>query len=118
MWVRVAGRYGTSAVTTTAPFTYVAPPAVTSVATTSGPTSGGTSITVRGSNFRAVTAVTGYAVLQNFPSYHPWLPWVLLAPQVTGFVRNPDLSIVSCSWRRKSGTPLTSVGTSAVTVIP
>ena len=41
-----------------AAFTYVAAPTVTKVAPTSGPTGGGTTVTVTGTNFTTVTAVT------------------------------------------------------------
>jgi 4-amino-4-deoxy-L-arabinose transferase-like glycosyltransferase len=48
----------------------------------------------------AVTAVTGYAVLQNFPRYHPWLPWVLLAAVVALLVW---LVRVDAPWTRRPG---------------
>ena len=48
----------------------------------------------------AVTAATGYAVLQNFPNYHPWLPWVLLAAVVALLVW---LVRVDAPWTRRPG---------------
>jgi hypothetical protein len=43
-------------------FTYVAPPAVSSVSPSSGPTAGGTSVTITGTNFTGATAVKFGAV--------------------------------------------------------
>ncbi|MBE2285889.1 MAG: IPT/TIG domain-containing protein [Prosthecobacter sp.] len=62
-----AGTAGTASVVVTTPsgsnsvnslFTYVAPPTVTSIAPASGPTSGGTSVTITGTNFTGATGVT------------------------------------------------------------
>ena len=39
-------------------YTYVAPPTVTAIAPTSGPTQGGTAVTITGTNFTGATAVT------------------------------------------------------------
>jgi hypothetical protein len=39
-------------------YTYVAPPTVTSIAPNSGPTQGGTAVTITGTNFTSATAVT------------------------------------------------------------
>jgi hypothetical protein len=44
--------------TATAGFLYIVPPAITSVTPASGPAAGGTSLTIRGSNFTAGAAVT------------------------------------------------------------
>ncbi|HEX3336094.1 MAG TPA: IPT/TIG domain-containing protein, partial [Jatrophihabitans sp.] len=55
--VRVFTTHGNSSATG-AYFTYVAAPTVTSTTPTSGPTAGGTLITLHGTNFRQVTRVT------------------------------------------------------------
>ncbi|MDR7224981.1 IPT/TIG domain-containing protein [Aminobacter aminovorans] len=54
--VRTVG--GTSATSAADQFTYVAPPTVTSITPTSGPASGGTFITITGTNFSSATAVS------------------------------------------------------------
>jgi 4-amino-4-deoxy-L-arabinose transferase-like glycosyltransferase len=46
------------------------------------------------------TAVTGYAVLQHLPHYHPWLRWVLVAALVVLLVW---LARVDAPWTRRSG---------------
>nr|WP_270887928.1 IPT/TIG domain-containing protein [Pedococcus sp. 5OH_020] len=55
--VRVSGAYGTSPAVAADVFTFFTPPRVTAVAPTSGPTGGGTRVTVTGTGFRRVTAV-------------------------------------------------------------
>ncbi|NEW99898.1 transporter [Rhodopseudomonas sp. BR0G17] len=45
-------------VTSTGGFTYVSPPAVTGVSPTSGPATGGTSVTITGTNFSGATSVS------------------------------------------------------------
>ena len=55
--VTVTTKYGGSTARVTA-FTYVAPPTVTSVTPTSGPSTGGTSVTILGTGFTTVTGVT------------------------------------------------------------
>jgi hypothetical protein len=48
-------------------FTYVAPPTVNSISPTSGPTAGGTSVTITGTNFTGATGVTfGGAAATSF----------------------------------------------------
>lgn len=54
--VAVTGPGGTA--TDAGGFTYVAPPTITSVAPASGPTGGGTTVTVEGTNLSAATSVT------------------------------------------------------------
>ena len=54
--VNTAG--GTSATSASDSFTYVAPPTVSSIAPISGPATGGTLVTITGSNFSSATAVT------------------------------------------------------------
>ncbi|KAF1056971.1 MAG: hypothetical protein GAK34_00041 [Delftia tsuruhatensis] len=49
---------GTSATSAADQFTYVPAPTVTSISPTSGPTSGGTTVTITGTNFSGATAVT------------------------------------------------------------
>ena len=49
---------GTSATSAADQFTYVSAPTVTSISPTSGPTSGGTTVTITGTNFSGTTAVT------------------------------------------------------------
>jgi hypothetical protein len=55
--VRVTTAGGTSNTSSVTTYTYVAPPAVTSLSPTSGPAAGGTSVTINGSNFSGATAV-------------------------------------------------------------
>jgi large repetitive protein len=56
--VRVSTPFGLSAVVSADQFTYVANlPTVTSISPTSGPSSGGTSVTIKGSNFNGATKV-------------------------------------------------------------
>ena len=55
--VYVTGPAGTSAAVIGDLFTYVSPPAVTSVSPNSGPAAGGTSVTITGSGFTGATAV-------------------------------------------------------------
>ncbi|MBJ7598483.1 MAG: IPT/TIG domain-containing protein [Candidatus Dormibacteraeota bacterium] len=71
--VRVTTPLGTSPVVSADHFTYLAPPSVTSVRPESGPTGGGTAVTVTGTHFTGATAVnfgtlaaTGFVV--NSPS--------------------------------------------------
>jgi len=61
---------GTSATSVADQFTYVAPPTVTSISPTSGPTSGGTMVVITGTGFSSATAVsfgataaTGFTVI-------------------------------------------------------
>lgn len=56
--VRVTTGGGTSATSAADQFTYVAPPTVTSISPTAGPTSGGRTVIITGSNFSGTTAVT------------------------------------------------------------
>nr|WP_246670128.1 IPT/TIG domain-containing protein [Bradyrhizobium stylosanthis] len=56
--VRVTTIGGTSAVSAADQFTYIAAPTVTSISPTSGPTAGGTSVTITGTNFTGATAVS------------------------------------------------------------
>jgi peptidoglycan/xylan/chitin deacetylase (PgdA/CDA1 family) len=55
--VQVVSAHGGSAARTVDHFTYVARPAVSAIGPTSGPTAGGTRVTVVGHNFQHVTAV-------------------------------------------------------------
>src|SRR4051794_36349046 len=55
--VRVVTRAGRSAPAAKSPFPFVAPPRVSAVTPSSGPTSGGTRVTVTGSGFRGVKGV-------------------------------------------------------------
>jgi hypothetical protein len=55
--VTVTGSGGTSATSSADQFTYVPAPTVASVAPSSGPTAGGTSVTITGSNLGGATAV-------------------------------------------------------------
>jgi PKD repeat protein/N-acetylneuraminic acid mutarotase len=55
--VRVTTPYGTSAVGAADQFAFVAPPAVTGVSPTSGPSAGGTLVTLTGTDFAGATAV-------------------------------------------------------------
>ena len=56
--VRVTTMGGTSATSVADQFTYVAMPTVTSVSPTAGPSAGGTSVVITGTNFSGTTAVT------------------------------------------------------------
>lgn len=56
--IKVTTAGGTSAATPADQFTYIAPPAVTSISPTSGPLAGGTSVTITGTSFTGATAVT------------------------------------------------------------
>src|SRR6185369_15157611 len=56
--LRVTNPGGTSATSAADQFTYVATPAVTSLSPTSGPAAGGTVVTITGTNFTGVTAVS------------------------------------------------------------
>ena len=56
--VKVTTRYGVSATTSADRYTYIAPPVVTAISPTTGPTDGGTSVTVSGANFTAVSSVS------------------------------------------------------------
>ncbi|WP_425273471.1 IPT/TIG domain-containing protein, partial [Pedobacter miscanthi] len=56
--VRITTTGGTSATSASDQFTYIAAPTVTALSPTSGPTSGGTSVTINGTNFIGATAVT------------------------------------------------------------
>ncbi|WFT91393.1 IPT/TIG domain-containing protein [Bradyrhizobium barranii] len=56
--VRVTTAGGTSATSAADQFTYIAAPTVTSISPTAGPAAGGTSVTITGTNFTGVTAVT------------------------------------------------------------
>jgi large repetitive protein len=56
--VKVTTPYGTSANTAADDFTYAAPPAITALNPTSGPTSGGTSVVITGTALTGVTGVT------------------------------------------------------------
>ncbi|MEO0061734.1 MAG: hypothetical protein RLZZ08_294 [Pseudomonadota bacterium] len=55
--ITVTTAVSTSATSAADQFTYVAQPAVTSISPSSGPTSGGTSVTITGTNFTGATAV-------------------------------------------------------------
>ncbi|MFK0278195.1 putative Ig domain-containing protein [Ensifer sp. NPDC090286] len=56
--VRVTTVGGTSATSASDQFTYIPPPTVTSISPTSGPTAGGTTVILTGTNFSGATAVT------------------------------------------------------------
>jgi large repetitive protein len=56
--IKVTTAVGTSSVVSADQFMYVPPPRVTSVSPGSGPTAGGTSVTISGSGFTGATAVT------------------------------------------------------------
>ncbi|WP_167468688.1 putative Ig domain-containing protein [Janthinobacterium lividum] len=56
--VRVTTAGGTSATSAADQFTYVARPVVSSISPTSGPTTGGATVIITGSNFSGTTAVT------------------------------------------------------------
>ncbi|NHQ93027.1 autotransporter domain-containing protein, partial [Janthinobacterium lividum] len=56
--VRVTSAGGTSNTSANDQFTYVAAPAVTSISPTSGPATGGTTVTITGTGFSGTTAVT------------------------------------------------------------
>ncbi|WP_199228409.1 putative Ig domain-containing protein [Caulobacter sp. D4A] len=56
--IRVTTVGGQSATSASDQFTYSALPTVTSISPTAGPTGGGTSVTISGTNFTGVTAVT------------------------------------------------------------
>jgi peptidoglycan/xylan/chitin deacetylase (PgdA/CDA1 family) len=56
--VRVVTRHGTSPVTSRDRFTWVAPPHVSAISPSTGPTAGGTRVTVDGTDFRNVRSVS------------------------------------------------------------
>ena len=56
--ITVATPGGTSATSAADQFTYVPAPTITSISPTAGPTGGGTTVTITGTNFTGVTAVT------------------------------------------------------------
>ncbi|MDR6769124.1 hypothetical protein J2W88_004432, partial [Acidovorax delafieldii] len=56
--VRVTTPIGTSATSAADQYTYVAAPTVTSISPTAGPTGGGTSVVITGTNFTGATAVS------------------------------------------------------------
>ena len=64
--IRVTTVGGTSATSAADQFTYIPAPTVTSVSPTAGPTSGSTQVTVTGTNFTGVTAVTFGGVATSF----------------------------------------------------
>ncbi|NVI85585.1 putative Ig domain-containing protein, partial [Janthinobacterium sp. BJB401] len=63
--VRVTSLGGTSATSAADQFTFVAAPVVSSISPTSGPTTGGTTVIITGSNFSGTTAVTFGATLAS-----------------------------------------------------
>jgi 4-amino-4-deoxy-L-arabinose transferase-like glycosyltransferase len=52
------------------------------------------------------TAATGYAVLQHFPHYYPWLRWVPIAAAVVMLIW---LAGVDAPWARRPGVPAVAV---------
>jgi IPT/TIG domain len=62
-FVQVTGPGGTSATSAATAFTYVAAPTLTSLSPTSGPTTGGTTVTLTGTNFTAASTVKVDGVL-------------------------------------------------------
>ncbi|MFC6155653.1 beta strand repeat-containing protein [Kribbella jiaozuonensis] len=56
--VRVVTAGGTSAIATSAKFTYYAAPTISAIAPNTGPTAGGTVVTITGTNLAGATAVT------------------------------------------------------------
>jgi uncharacterized repeat protein (TIGR01451 family) len=56
--IKVTTAGGTSPVSANDRFTYIAPPTVSSVSPSGGPTAGGTTVTIAGTNFAGVTAVS------------------------------------------------------------
>ncbi|MNS21488.1 IPT/TIG domain protein [compost metagenome] len=65
--VRVTTAGGTSTTSAAGQFTYVAAPTVTSISPNSGPSAGGTSVTIGGTNFSGATKVTfGGAAAASF----------------------------------------------------
>jgi hypothetical protein len=56
--VTVTTPYGTSSTSSASQFTYVAAPTVSTLSVSSGPTAGGTSVTITGTNFTGLVAVS------------------------------------------------------------
>ncbi|MCI0461006.1 MAG: IPT/TIG domain-containing protein [Gemmataceae bacterium] len=96
--VTVVNAGGTSTTSPADQFTYVAAPAVTGLSPSTGPTAGGTSVTISGSNFTGATAV----YFSSFPA---------------SFTVNSDSSITAISPGYTAGTVhvtvVTAGGTSA-----
>ncbi len=100
--VTVTGSYGTSATSSADQFTYVAVPVVSGVMTSSGPTTGGTSVSISGSGFTGATAV------------------FFGGAAATSFTVNSDGSITAVSPAGSAGTVditvVTAAGTSATSI--
>ena len=79
--VRVVTPYGTSGWVHAASFVYVSPPAITAMTVHSGPTTGGTPVTITGTSFTAVRGVTFGGV--------PATSWQLTAPGTIAAVSPP-----------------------------
>ncbi len=80
--IRVYTAYGTSAVATGDRFTFVSRPTVTAVSPATGPTAGGTPVTLSGANFTKVTAVRfGSVAVGSFTLTSPATLRVTAPPQ-------------------------------------
>ena len=106
---------GTSATSAADQFTYVPAPTVTSISPTSGPTSGGTTVTVTGTNFSGATAVTfGATAATGFT--------VNSATQITATVPAGSAGTVDVRVTTTGGTSATSAADQftyvAITVTP
>ncbi len=77
---------GTSAASAADYYTYVAAPTVVSISPTAGPTAGGTSVTIRGTNFLGATAVTFGATAATDYTVNSATQITATAPAGTGAV--------------------------------
>ncbi|MGH7019824.1 MAG: IPT/TIG domain-containing protein [Brevundimonas sp.] len=84
--VRVTTAGGTSATSAADQFTYLPAPTVTSISPTSGPSTGGTSVIITGTNFSGVTAVTFGGTAASSLTYNGPTQITATAPAGTGTV--------------------------------
>jgi hypothetical protein len=113
--VTVSTAGGTSATSSADQFTYVAAPTVTGVSPTAGPTSGGTSVTITGTNLSNATAVRfGTTVVSSFTS-DTATQIVLLSPSGTAGTVDVTVSTAGGTSATSSADQFTYVAAPTVT---